>query len=85
MPSWLVKLLHTDGEVKSANRLGPDGKLARVKVAANHAAGILPVLRQLLEQDGLTEFAYLCHPAVKHVSKLRREGEFRCFQIECSC
>jgi hypothetical protein len=85
MPSWLVKLLHTDGEIKSANRLGPDGRLTRVKVAANHAAGILPVLRQLLEQDGLTEFAYLCHPTVKHVSKLRREGESRCFQIECSC
>jgi len=74
MPSWLVKVLESDGEVKSINRMGEDGRLKRVKVCANQAAGILPVLKQLLNQDPYTEYAYLCHPAVKHVSKLRREG-----------
>jgi hypothetical protein len=78
MPSWLVKLLETDGEIRSVNRLGPEGKLKKVKVSVNHAAGILPVLEQLLNQDPSTEFAYLCHPAVKHVSKLRREGKSCC-------
>ncbi|KFA62614.1 hypothetical protein S40285_05162 [Stachybotrys chlorohalonatus IBT 40285] len=38
--------------------------------------GVLPVLRQLLEQCSSTEYAYLCHPYVAHVSKIRGEGGF---------
>ncbi|RSM01852.1 hypothetical protein CDV31_011136 [Fusarium ambrosium] len=38
--------------------------------------GVLPVLQQLLEQSPETQYAYLCHPEVQHVSKLRREGGF---------
>ncbi|WZH45168.1 Zinc finger with UFM1-specific peptidase domain-containing protein [Fusarium acuminatum] len=38
--------------------------------------GVLPVLGQLLEQSATTQYAYLCHPAVQHISKLRREGGF---------
>lgn len=37
---------------------------------------VIPVLRQLLQQSPSTEYAYLCHPCVQHVSKLRREGGF---------
>jgi len=83
MPPWLVKLLETDGEIKTVNRLDADGKLKRVKVCANQAADIVPVLEQLLEQEPFTEYAYLCHPAVKHISKLRREGKLYIFKISC--
>ncbi|EEU44231.1 uncharacterized protein NECHADRAFT_84553 [Fusarium vanettenii 77-13-4] len=38
--------------------------------------GVQPVLKQLLEQNPETQYAYLCHPEVQHVSKLRREGGF---------
>ncbi|KAL2128378.1 hypothetical protein VTI74DRAFT_9271 [Chaetomium olivicolor] len=38
--------------------------------------GVIPVLAQLLEQSTSTKYAYLCHPCVKHVSKLKREGGF---------
>ncbi|KAH7007983.1 peptidase family C78-domain-containing protein [Ilyonectria destructans] len=38
--------------------------------------GVMPVLGQLLEQSPSTQSAYLCHPQVQHVSKLRREGGF---------
>ncbi|KAL2019963.1 hypothetical protein VTK56DRAFT_8963 [Thermocarpiscus australiensis] len=38
--------------------------------------GVIPVLAQLLEQSPSTKYAYLCHPCVQHVSKLRREGGF---------
>ena len=75
MPPWLVKLLESDGEVKIISKLSSRGKLEKVK-STNHAEGIVPVLAQLLEQDPSTEFAYLCHPSVKHVSKLRREGQY---------
>lgn len=40
------------------------------------AEGIIPVLARLLEQSPSTEHAYLCHPAVQHISKLRGEGGF---------
>ncbi|KIM94993.1 hypothetical protein OIDMADRAFT_134716 [Oidiodendron maius Zn] len=75
MPPWLVKLLESDGEVKITNRMSPTGKLKKVK-STNHTEDILPVLAQLLDQDHSTRYAYLCHPSVKHVSKLKREGGF---------
>ncbi|KAI1115867.1 peptidase family C78-domain-containing protein [Nemania sp. NC0429] len=40
------------------------------------AEGIIPVLARLLEQSPATEHAYLCHPAIQHISKLRGEGGF---------
>ena len=36
--------------------------------------GVIPVLAQLLEQNESTRSAYLCHPCVQHVSKLKKEG-----------
>ena len=80
MPAWLVNLLESDGDVTTINRLSESGRLTKVKVCVNQAGGILPVLGQLLAQDSYTDFAYLCHPAVKHVSKLKREGNLHVFQ-----
>lgn len=37
---------------------------------------VIPVLAQLLEQCPTTEYAYLCSPAVLHISKLKLEGGF---------
>ncbi|KAI1072377.1 hypothetical protein LB507_003371 [Fusarium sp. FIESC RH6] len=37
---------------------------------------ILPVLIQLLEQNPSTQYAYVCRPAVQHISKLKQEGGF---------
>lgn len=48
---------------------------------------VIPVLKQMLEQSASTEYAYLCHPCVQHVSKLRLEGGFcgyRNIQVLCS-
>jgi zinc finger-containing ubiquitin peptidase 1 len=76
MPSWLVKLLQEeDGALKTTNQIDSDGKLRKIKICPNMQAGVIPVLEQLLDQDVYTEYAYLCDPAVRHVSKLRREGE----------
>ncbi|EHL01694.1 putative Zinc finger with UFM1-specific peptidase domain protein [Glarea lozoyensis 74030] len=57
-------------------RFDEEGNLRRCRVTPNRAEGILPVLQQLLEQDRGVEWAFLCHPAVRHVSKLKREGGF---------
>lgn len=75
MPTWLVKLLEEDGAVKTVSRLSLDGKLRKVRICPNMTAGLIPVLEQLLYQDRETEYAYLCSPAVRHVSKLKREGK----------
>jgi zinc finger-containing ubiquitin peptidase 1 len=75
MPSWLFKLLELDGDVKTVNKFGSDGKMKKVKECANMAPGVVPVLAQLVEQDGYTQYAYMCDPAVKHISKLKKEGQ----------
>ncbi|EXF73268.1 peptidase family C78 [Colletotrichum fioriniae PJ7] len=38
--------------------------------------GVISVLEQLLGQSKSTEYAFLCDPAVQHVSKLKKEGGF---------
>ena len=76
MPSWLVKLLQEqDGAIKSGVSIDNHGNMRKVRWRRNMAPGIIPVLEQLLEQDVFVEFAYLCDPAVRHVSKLKREGK----------
>jgi hypothetical protein len=40
------------------------------------SAGIIPVIDRLLQLNHTTQYAYLCHPCVLHISKLRREGGF---------
>ncbi|KAI1367389.1 peptidase family C78-domain-containing protein [Xylaria arbuscula] len=55
----------------------PDSLVALLrKRKYTSAEGIIPVLAKLLDQNPSTEHAYLCHPAVQHISKLRGEGGF---------
>ncbi|KAI0540957.1 peptidase family C78-domain-containing protein [Xylaria digitata] len=55
----------------------PDSLVALLrKRKYTSAEGIIQVLARLLEQNSSTEYAYLCHPAVQHISKLRGEGGF---------
>ncbi|KAI2643474.1 peptidase family C78-domain-containing protein [Xylaria nigripes] len=55
----------------------PDSLVAMLKKGKyTSAEGIVPVLARLLEHCSSTEYAYLCHPAVQHISKLRGEGGF---------
>jgi hypothetical protein len=76
MPTSIRKILEADGETISVTRLDTNGKLKNVNFAPNQAAGVLPVVAQLLQLDRGTKYAYLCHPCVVHVSKLKREGEY---------
>ncbi|KAF8859589.1 DUF1671-domain-containing protein [Acephala macrosclerotiorum] len=87
MPSWLVKLLkEKDGEMTT---IYPtiNGRQKRLRYCPNQTAEILPVIEQFLDQDEATAYAYTCDPAVRHVSKLKREGGFcgyRNIQVMCS-
>ncbi|KAI1736158.1 peptidase family C78-domain-containing protein [Xylaria scruposa] len=58
------------------NRM-PDSLVALLKNGKyTSAEGIIPALARLLEQSPSTEYAFLCDPAVQHISKLRGEGGF---------
>lgn len=82
MPAWLIKLLEADGQVKTITEPSRLGKPSKVKVIENQVSGVIPVIKQLLDQDISTEYAYTCHQCVQHVSKLDKEGEN--FQIPSS-
>ncbi|KAE8444400.1 hypothetical protein EG329_000600 [Mollisiaceae sp. DMI_Dod_QoI] len=75
MPAWLVELLKGDGAMRTTNQLERGGRMRRVRYCPNQTAGIVDVLEQCLDQDESTAYAYICDPAVKHVSKLKKEGK----------
>lgn len=59
MPDWLYRLL--EDEEKHNLEQAP--------------SGISDILLKLLEQDGEIETAYLCHPAVRYVGKVKVGGK----------
>lgn len=77
MPSWLRRLLETAPATNVRNIIRRDGTLEKVEsLAANEVNGTIPVLAQLCERDISVERAYLCHPCVRHVFRITREGGF---------
>ena len=72
MPDWLVVLLKKNGQVSSQGET--NALFAAMLGIKLTATGVVSVLAMLLEQSPSTKYAYLCHPSVQHVSKLRREG-----------
>ena len=79
MPTWLRQLLEADGQAKTINEISRTGELAKAKFIENQVSGVKPVIELLLNQDPLTKYAYICHPCVQHVSKLRKEGKAALF------
>lgn len=72
-----MKLLkENDGKLVTTNQIDKDGKTRRGVACPNMAGDIVPVIAQLLNMDDKVAYAYLCNPAVKHVSKLMKEGMF---------
>lgn len=76
MPRWLLKQLEMGTPTTVANTIDHNGKLIRVESTANEIRHIIPVLAQLCEQDRTVSKAYLCHPGVRHVVKMNKEGGF---------
>jgi len=75
MPGWLVNLLRdNDGKLVTTNQLTRGGKTRHSKICPNMAADIVPVVAHLLDLDPNVAYAYVCNPAVRHVSKLMKEG-----------
>jgi hypothetical protein len=76
MPDWLYNQLRLGPTVTISNEIDPSGRTFRVERVENETVGLIPVLAQLLEQDRGVSKAFLCHPYVKYVTKMHREGGF---------
>ncbi|KAI9841923.1 MAG: hypothetical protein M1837_000309 [Sclerophora amabilis] len=75
MPAWLRRQLEVGG-MSVRNQIRQDGTLEKVTSFSNESGPCMPVVAQLCEQDSTVERAYLCHPGVRHVHKMNREGGF---------
>lgn len=71
-----MKQLEMGSPTTLANNVEFNGKLMRVESTANEIRHTIPVLAQLCEQDRTVAKAYVCHPDVRHVVKMNKEGGF---------
>ncbi|KAK0813749.1 hypothetical protein LTR02_001405 [Friedmanniomyces endolithicus] len=76
MPDNVRRHLLNDALPHQINRLDGNGKLAPETVVDNETSGIIPMLARLCTEDEDVDTTYLCHPSVKHVNKLRCDGNF---------
>ncbi|SZF04188.1 unnamed protein product [Blumeria hordei] len=73
MPAWLFNLIsNKDGIVKTVNRI-ENGRSIKLEICPNIVPGVIPILAQMFAKDESTKIAYLCHPEVKQISKLKKE------------
>ncbi|TKA38190.1 hypothetical protein B0A54_09130 [Friedmanniomyces endolithicus] len=76
MPDNVRRHLLNDALPHQVNRLDGNGKLAPETVVDNETSGIISMLARLCTEDKDVDATYLCHPSVKHVNKLRCDGNF---------
>ncbi len=76
MPTWLRTQLETGAQVTVTKKIDYSGNLVRLESIANEIRGTVSVLAQLCEEDRTVSKAYLCHPDVRHVIKMNKEGGF---------
>ena len=76
MPAWLLKQLERGAKVYVINQVGPAGEPIQIERAANETPDIIPLLARLFKKDHSLREVFLCHPSVKHIVKMAREGGF---------
>ncbi|KAK5166339.1 uncharacterized protein LTR77_008600 [Saxophila tyrrhenica] len=76
MPEQVRRSLLRDAEPYESNRIGRDGKLQREMTVDNETRGLIPILADVCALDKSTTASYFCDPSVRHVFKLRCDGNF---------
>jgi hypothetical protein len=76
MPREVRRVLENASKPSYECRIGPDGKLIREAIVYNETPRPVPILADLSTHDPNTTIAYFCHKSVKHVHKLRCDGNF---------
>jgi len=76
MPDHVRQRLVKDALPRHTNHIGADGKLYRESKVDNETPGLIDVIANLCASDPQTEAVYVCDPAVKHICKIRCDGNF---------
>lgn len=76
MPSDVRRVLEQGGKPVYENKIDRAGKLAREATVPNETPGLVPIMADLSNLDRTTTMAYYCDRHVKHVHKLRCDGNF---------
>ena len=76
MPFDVRRTLLNDAIPYYTNRIGRDGRLIKEMTVDNETSGLIHILADLCALDSTTEATYFCNPSVKHVRKLRCDGNF---------
>jgi hypothetical protein len=76
MPADVRKHLLNDAEPYSRNRLTWDGRMIRERIVDNETSCLIDVLSDVSAADSQVVAAYLCHRSVKHVEKIKCDGNF---------
>ena len=76
MPDEVRRRLIRDAEPRYTNRIGRDGRLFQDVIVENETSGLIPILADLCSLDRTTVATYFCDASVRHVVKIRCDGNF---------
>jgi hypothetical protein len=76
MPAQVRHALENASKPSYECRIGPDGRLIRETIIHNQTPCPVPVLADLSAADPNIAIAYFCHKSVKHVHRLKCDGNF---------
>lgn len=76
MPLQVRRVLENASRPSYECRIGPNGRLLREAIIYNETPRPVPILADLSAADPNIETAYFCHKSVKHVHRLKCDGNF---------
>jgi hypothetical protein len=76
MPSEVRRALENASKPSYECRIGPGGKVVREAIVYNEKPRPVPILADLSAHDPNVTIAYFCHKSVKHVHKVKCDGNF---------
>lgn len=76
MPDTVRKRLLNDAAPVIRNRLGRDGQMYKERSVDNETSNLIEAISDISAADPEVVRTYLCHPSVKHVEKIRCDGNF---------
>ncbi|KAF2766789.1 hypothetical protein EJ03DRAFT_168378 [Teratosphaeria nubilosa] len=76
MPDQVRRHLVNDAKAHIVNRIGDNGRMTKQIVVDNNTEGVIQIVAKLCAKDETTVATHLCSPIVKHVNKLKCDGNF---------
>jgi len=76
MPREVRRALENASKPSYECRIGPSGKVIREAIVYNEKPRPIPILADLSAHDPNVTIAYFCHKSVKHVHKVKCDGNF---------